>query len=193
MILVEVHEGLFAETFRITAPIGGGGWRLLTLCDGDLPEGADTLEVLVEVCPLLREVGELAGTDHFQHFHLLLQDVLRRAPMGLAWDQVFDDKHLHEVGDVVVTRTTGKVERWKVFQFEKQRTLVRVLWSYGSGRRTLLLTHMFVKPGGRKKTPRSEIERARKTLETYLAAVDAGQAKLITEQGGRDGFVKLAH
>lgn len=194
MILVEVHDGLFSEAFRISPAASSTSWRLLTVCDADLPQGVNaTLDALVAICPMLREAFELIGSNHFEDFDLLMQDILRRAPSGLPWDRLFDDKHLHEVGNVTVARLSGKSERWKLFQFEKQRTLVRVLWSYGSGRKTLLLTHVFIKPGGRKKTPRSELERARKILERYLEAVDAGQAQLIYAQGGRDGFVKLGH
>jgi hypothetical protein len=194
MILLEVHDGLFSEAFRISPATSASSWRLLTSCDADLPQNAAlTLDSLVSVCPMLREVFELGGSNHFEDFDLLLEGILRRAPSGLPWDQLFDDKQLHEVGDVTVKRVSGSSERWKLFQFQKKRTLVRVLWSYGTARKTMLLTHVFVKPGGKKQTPMAELDRAKRILERYLAAVDAGQAQLINAQGGRDGFVKLGH
>ena len=88
MILLEVHDGLFSEAFRISPATSASSWRLLTSCDADLPQNAAlTLDSLVSVCPMLREVFELGGSSHFEDFDLLLEGILRRAPSGLPWDR----------------------------------------------------------------------------------------------------------
>jgi hypothetical protein len=191
MILVEIHDGLFHEHFRIRPTGTENGWRVLTECDAQ-PALPLSLEALACVCPLLREAGELSGQNHFEDFDALKDEILKRAPGGRAWNEVFDDKSLHDIGEVVITRKSGKVERHKLFQFQKRNTLVRVAWAYGNGRKTMLITHMFVKPGGKKTTPQNEKDRAQKVLQKYCDAVDTSLVKLIDEQGGRDGFLKLA-
>jgi hypothetical protein len=190
MLLMEVHDGLFAEPFRVAAPAGHPGWWLLTPCDAE-PAEPVSLDSVVTVCPLLREAGELDGGRAFEDFDSLLREILKRGAPGRQWDQVFDDKHLHEIGDVTLKRASGKVESWKILQFQKKQTLIRIAWSYAELRRTVLLTHMFVKPGGKRPTPPSEVTRAKDVLQSYLQALDTRSVKLIEPQGGIDGFQRL--
>lgn len=190
MLLMEVHDGLFAEPFRVAAPAGHPGWRLLTLCDGE-PAEPVSLDSVVAVCPLLREAAELDGARDFEDFNSLLREILKRGAAGRPWDKVFDDKHLHDIGDVTLQRASGKTESWKILQFQKKQTLIRLVWSYAELRWTVLLTHMFIKPGGKRPTPPSEVTRARDVLQSYLQALDTKSVKLIEPQGGIDGFQRL--
>lgn len=188
MILLEVHDGLLLEPMRLLPAGSHNRWRILTPCDDDPIDNAG-LEDVVEVTPLLREAAGYEGGSHFDVFYALIESIIVRAQIGRPLEEVFNAKQLHNVGQVTVKRPDGSQQLATVFQFEKQRTVVRLLWLYGPPRRTLIITHMFVKKTP--KTPPVEVERAGAIFKSYVHAVESGSARLIKQQGGRNGFEQL--
>ena len=191
MILLEVHDGLLAEPLRIL-PVGNDqGWRVLTPCEVDPPENP-AFGDLAAICPLLREAADHEGGIHFEVFNALMLEIFKRAPSGQQLKSMFNAKQLHYVGEINVHHLKGQSKPATVYQFEKERTRVRVLWLYGEKRMTLILTHMFIKPGGKKSTtPPVQVDRAGTIYNSYVSAVERGVARLIHQQGGRDGFEGL--
>lgn len=201
MILLEVHEGVLdGEQFSLTRPAPAGGWRLLTPCDQDVSPADDeggrqqpvSREQIFGACPLLREGFSPQGSGNARVFGQLLNLILTRLQGGGDIRELFDQKQLHEVGTATVTLGSGQTENAKILQFEKKKTIVRILWLYGRAGKTLLITHTFVKPGGHvQTTPQSERDRAQRIFQSYVRAHDAKTVQLITAQGGRDGYQAL--
>lgn len=179
MILVEVHSGLFDDPRNLTAR-DHGGWRLITPCG---TSGFETGS-----CPLLCQAGEFADRE-FNGFLELMVSVLTKAQSPVPWESMTDEQQLHNLGDVEFQMPSGKLERVKLWQFQKRKTAVRVAWCYAGGRRLMLVTQTFLKR--QQKTPGSEIAIARATIEAFFQAVESGNARLVDEQGGRAGFLHL--
>lgn len=64
-----------------------------------------------------------------------------------------------------------------IFEFIRGR--LRITWFYGEGGRIVVCCHGFIKK--RQKTPRAEIQRAKKTRDDYFTACRAGTVSLIDE------------
>lgn len=200
MILLEVHDGLLDDGhFSVTRLTPPGGWRLLTPCDQDVSPALDesgqpqllTRGQVFRACPLLREGFSPQGSGNATVFGLLLDLILTRLQDGGAIRELFDKKQLHEVGTATIV-ANGKAEHAKILQFEKKRSVVRILWLFGRPAKTLLITHTFIKPGGKvQTTPRAETERAERIFQEYALAHDARVAQLITAQGGRNAYESL--
>lgn len=194
MLLMEVHDGLFADPFQSIAAPDHDGWRLVTPCGTDLSLAAGapvTRQQVFDACPLLDESARFGVQDHAA-FQLLMDFVLARAIAGQPWRDVTTTDQLHEVGKARVRMPGGASLEHTVWQFAKRRTLARILWFYTGKRKVMLITHSFVKRGGKELyTPPAERDRAEQTLQTFINAAASGQAKLIEAQGGRNALKRL--
>lgn len=182
MVLVDLHEGLLLDP-PMVAWAGHDGWRLVTPCN---VEAADprTERFDADRCPLLAEVATWEDRE-FQDFLGLFASITAKAKIARPWEQMMDRKQLHDVGEL----TLSNGAKTKLWQFEKKRTAIRLVWVYGGGKRVLLATHAFLKR--QSKTPADERERAAGTARQFFGSVEQGTARLVYEQGGRLGFEVL--
>ena len=196
MYLLEVHQGLLSDPPQLVAA-HHGGWTLLTPCTDNLflidskgNKQEYSLDQVVAVCPLFLEASDFED-DEFREFQILLKTIFQTAQSGHDWPKVMN-KQVHQAGDIVVQRSSGKHETFCIIQFGKKKTLIRLhTFLNAFGRKVCLLSHVFLKPGNSEKTPASEQARAKQNLKEFLHALDAGTAQLIDAQGGRDGFLKM--
>jgi len=196
MFLLELHHGLLAESFELQTA-QHSGWRLVTPCDGDLPEydkqGGKVLYKLGDIapiCPILREAGDLHAPK-YEEFIRLLMKMFSTAQSGQNWPDVMYDQ-VHEVGRVNVRGISGKIENYVIIQFGKKKNLIRVLAFISAfGRKRAFISHVFEKPANSKTTPKKEIVRAQNNLQEYLNAIEAKNIQLISAQGGKNEFLKM--
>lgn len=182
MVLVELHEGLLQDPATVACQ-GHDGWRVLTACLVDAT--SSKLESFnADKCPLLAEAAAW-GDREFADFLGLFTSIAAKAKVARPWEQMMDRKQLHDVGDIKLSNGNPA----KVWQFEKKRTAVRVLWLYAGGRRVLLVTHGFLKRA--RHTPDDQKGRAAATANRFFGAVEQGTARLVFEQKGRSGFEVL--
>lgn len=64
--------------------------------------------------------------------------------------------------------------------FEFIRGKLRIAWFYGEGGKMVICSHGFVKKG--QKTPRAEIDAAKRAKERYLAAFRRGEVTILEEE-----------
>jgi hypothetical protein len=196
MFLLELHHGLLAESFELQAA-QHSGWRLVTPCDGDLPQNnrqgkrvSYERERVIAMCPFLREASELDEKE-WREFLSLFNTVLATAQSGQDWPKVMH-KQVHPAGDVSIRRRLGKHERHTIIQFGKKKSLIRIFGFISTGGRKLaFVSHSFEKPANVARTPAAEQERARVNLQSYLDAIDAKNVQLIEAQGGEYEFLKM--
>ncbi|WP_208944237.1 hypothetical protein [Paracidovorax avenae] len=193
MILLEVHDGLFADPFQVT-PVEHSGWHFITPCDREplrrLPQGGITFDDVATVCPLFYEAGEFSVANQ-KHFQSLLFKLLAAAKSEHDLNSRLG-KLVHDAGDVTVQRASGKFEKWTITQYGIIKTLLRIhCLPQTGGRRLALLTHAFEKPANSKNTPAKEQARFADIVARYYAATDSGKALLIKDQGGENGFKRL--
>ena len=196
MFLLELHHGLLAESFELQAA-QHSGWRLVTPCDGDLPQNnrqgkrvSYERERVIAMCPFLREASELDEKE-WREFLSLFNTVLATAQSGQDWPKVMH-KQVHPAGDVSIRRRLGKHERHTIIQFGKKKSLIRIFAFISTGGRKLaFVSHSFEKPANVDRTPAAEQERARFNLQSYLDAIDANNVQLIEVQGGEYEFLKM--
>jgi hypothetical protein len=196
MFLLELHHGLLAESFELQAA-QHSGWRLVTPCDGDLPQNnrqgkrvSYERERVIAMCPFLREASELDEKE-WREFLSLFNTVLATAQSGQDWPKVMH-KQVHPAGDVSIRRRLGKHERHTIIQFGKKKSLIRIFAFISTGGRKLaFVSHSFEKPANVARTPAAEQERARVNLQSYLDAIDAKNVQLIEAQGGEYEFLKM--
>jgi hypothetical protein len=196
MFLLEVHHGLFAESFSLVAP-SHRGWTLITRIEQNFPARDargnalnHTEDQVFAACPFLREAAALKDPE-FKAFIHLMHSILNTAQSGQDWPSVMN-KAVHEAGRVVITRNSGKHEEYPIIQFGKKTTMIRIhTFTSAVGRKVAFISHVFEKPKNADKTPQSEQTRAQAHLQNFLNAVDAGEAQLIDIQGGKNGFNKL--
>jgi len=77
---------------------------------------------------------------------------------------------------VAVPRSLPLVDRLTKELLEFRRGRLRVLWFYDEGR-VVVCTHGFMKTT--RKTPRAQIERAKRTRRAYLAAKTSGELEIV--------------
>jgi hypothetical protein len=196
MFLLELHHGLLAESFELQAA-QHSGWRLVTPCDGDLPQNnrqgkraSYERERVIAMCPFLREASELDEKE-WREFLSLFNTVLATAQSGQDWPKVMH-KQVHPAGDVSIRRRLGKHERHTIIQFGKKKSLIRIFAFISTGGRKLaFVSHSFEKPANVARTPAAEQERASVNLQSYLDAIDAKNVQLIEAQGGEYEFLKM--
>lgn len=187
---------MYEENIRIE-PRQHNGWRLITPCIEDLPSHDEdgnlqiyTIEDIVAVCPLFYESSEFDNRN-FKSFQTLLQKMMRVAAAGHDWQSAMTDD-VHDAGGVSIRRVDGRQETHTIIQFGIKTTLVRIhAITTAAGRKVAFISHTFVKPANKRKTPPSEQKRVQRNLEEYLHAIDTNSAQLIDIQGGRDGFLRL--
>lgn len=197
MILLEVHDGLFQDPCSISSE-HHHGWRFITPCTGPLPRLLDanqqprspTIEDIVEICPLFLDAAEFTD-DNYRIFMILLHKLLATSKSTTELTQHMG-QDIHDAGDIVIQRESGKNEKHSIVQFGKKRTLVRIhTITNAAGRRLAFISHTFVKPANSDKTPSAQKKRCKSNLQNFYIALDEKTAELITEQGGRNGFQKL--
>ena len=196
MFLLELHHGLLAESFELQAA-QHAGWRLVTPCDGDLPQNNRQgkrvryeRERVIAMCPFVREASELDEKE-WREFLSLYNTLLATAQSGQDWPKVLH-KQVHDAGNVTIQRSLGKHERHTIIQFGKKKSLIRIFAFISSGGRKLaFVSHGFEKPANVGRTPAAEQERARVNLKSYLDAIDAKNIQLIDVQGGKNEFLKM--
>jgi hypothetical protein len=196
MFLLEVHHGLFSDNFSLAAQ-PHSGWTLITSIDQNFPARdargnalTYTQDQVFAACPFLREAGTLNDPE-FAIFMHLMQAMLNTAQSGQDWPAVMT-KAVHDAGDVVITRNSGKHEKYSIVQFGKKTTMIRIhTFISGIGRKVAFISHVFEKPKNSDKTPPKEQTRAKNNLQQFLNAVDAEEAQFIDTQGGKDGLNKL--
>jgi phage-related protein len=153
------------------APLPVDAWRLFTPC-GDA-EGED--------CPLLDQAGGL-GDNLERQFDTLLAMIRKLAATGKNWKELIrDEKALHDLGTVRIALPTGQVVDERIWQFKQGQ--VRLLWCYGGGKKVLLLTHLAVKKS--QKTPKADIEAARRAMQDYVSAREGGQLRIVGDEDER--------
>jgi hypothetical protein len=196
MFLLEVHHGLFSDNFSLVAQ-PHTGWTLITSIDQNFPARdasgnalTYTQDQVFAACPLLREAGTLNDPE-FETFIHLIHAMLNTAQSGQDWPTVMT-KAVHDAGDVVITRNSGKHEKYSIVQFGKKKTMIRIhTFTSAIGRKVAFISHVFEKPKNSDKTPSKEQTRAEINLQQFLNAVDVDEAQFIDTQGGKDGLNKL--
>jgi hypothetical protein len=196
MFLLEVHHGLFSDNFSLVAQ-PHSGWTLITSIDQNFQARDASGKALTHrqdqvfaACPFLREAGTLNDPE-FEIFIHLIHAMLNTAQSGQDWPSVMT-KAVHDAGDVVITRSSGKHEKYSIVQFGKKKTMIRIhAFTSSYGRKVAFVSHVFEKPKNSDKTPPREQTRAENNLQRFLDAVDAGEAQFIDIQGGKDGLIKL--
>lgn len=196
MFLLELHHGLFSDSFDLEAP-RHDGWRLITPCDRNLPrydprgkELVYQLEDVAAICPFFQEAGNLDQAQ-FGEFVRLVKTMFNTAQSGHDWPDVMHQQ-VHEAGQVTVRRGSGKIEKHVIIQFGKKKTLIRIFaFISAHGRKCALVSHMFEKPANSRKTPAKEQARSQKILQLYFDAIDTENIQFIDAQGGKHGFLKF--
>jgi hypothetical protein len=180
MFLMQLHAGMLTGDFEQAVP-KAEGWKFYARCNDDDPL---TCEFLFDD-PVQFSVDRVRSD-----FIALLKYLFEAGKAGQPWRTIFKDGNLfHPVHTVTVQRRDAKGKSYnktvEVLQFKKKRTDIRVLsLQTGVGTCNVVFLHAFEKDSPKTRT--RDQTRAEASVKAFFQALDSGQLKMVTTQGGED-------